>query len=144
MEINHWDEISKFSHSIEFLIRFQNQLNWKLLSRYNHFSTEELGMFINKVDWDNISKYQNLDEDYFNLYGTFLNWTLVSLYQYLPESTIIKFQDRIDWEVIFNRKDIRDGFKRDNYELFKKYYQTKYMVTEVPEIENYLSYKNIS
>lgn len=138
-----WNEISKFPHCTEFLLQFKDNLNWKLLSQYHKFTTEELGMFHSKVDWDTVSWCQSLNEDYFNLYASFLNWTLVSLHQYLPESTIIKFKDRIDWEAIFKRKDIRDEFKRSNYNTFKKYYQTKYVVSEVPYLDEYLSYQTV-
>lgn len=138
-----WDEISKYNHDKNFLIRFQDQLNWKLLSQYHAFTTEELGMFINKVDWKIISQYQNLDIDYLQLYANFLDWTVVSKYQNLLESWILTFQDRIDWEEIFKRKYIRDEFKRSHYEIFKKYYQEKKKVSKVPSIDEYLSYKTV-
>lgn len=138
-----WDEISKFNHSTLFLLHFKEKLNWKLLSRYNKFSTEELGMFAYKVDWKTISRYQRLNEEDLEHYAVYLNWTLVSLYQSLPESAIIKFQDRIDWEAIFKRKDIRDEFKRSHYNSFKKYYQEKYVVSEVPSADKYLSYQTV-
>ena len=135
---NIWDDISKFNHETNFLIKFQDKLNWKLLSEYHRFTDEELGIFITIVDWETVSKYQKLTKEMLVLYATFVDWDMIAKYQTLSESTILRFKDRINWELLFERKDISNKFKTDNYENFRNFYKLKYVVDDIPSIAKYI------
>ena len=76
-----WDEISKNYLSEDFIIKYDNKLNWKLLSRYQDFTVKFLKEFIERIDWEEISAYQKLNEDFIIDNKSNLNWQSISSIQ---------------------------------------------------------------
>lgn len=97
---NCWEETSKFNAlCTTLLIKFQHKLRWDLLSALHRFTVEELGMLTN---W--VSRNQLMTDKVLELHGTFLDWPLVYKDH---EYQILKCRDKVDWEMLFLRRDSR-------------------------------------
>lgn len=89
-----------------FIEKYQNQLNWRLISMCGKLSEDFIRKFQNRVDWSMISQYQKLSEAFIREFQDFVNWYMISGYQKITPAFVREFHRRLDMGEIYMRGDI--------------------------------------
>lgn len=107
----------------DFVLKYKEYLDMKMVSRYSHFSTEDFKSIelVKAIDWNIHILYQDPDpevvwnnsrlvdwrrlsysplvtEYIMDQYGSFLDWNLITARHRFSEETLLKFAKNIDWE----------------------------------------------
>ena len=111
-EIN-WTEISQSFKGIlseEFIDRFNDKVDWRLISRNQALSEPFIEKYQDKVVWSSISRNQALSEPFIEKYKDKVDWAYISTYQKLSESFIEKYKDKVDWTYISIYQKLSEEF----------------------------------
>jgi hypothetical protein len=103
------DENEQFTK--EFIEKFQNEINWDIVSYNEELSEEFIREFQSKVNWEDISYNQKLSEIFIEEFQDKLNWNYISEYQKLSENFIRKYLDKLDVEEILEHQKLNDDFR---------------------------------
>lgn len=71
--------------SERFIRKFQDKINWEIISTYQILSEDFIREFQDKVDWDAISSDQRLSENFIREFQDKVNWYYISFYQKLSK-----------------------------------------------------------
>ena len=99
--------------SEDFIIKFQDKIDWITVSRYQKLSEDFIRKFQDKVNWDYISTYQKLSEDFIREFVFQVNWYNISEYQKLSEDFIREFQYFVNLDNISNNQKLSDDFIKE-------------------------------
>lgn len=102
-----------------FIQRFDQYMDWELLSMHYFFTVELLRIYFHRVNWAFVIKRQKLPEDLLvEMSHQFENccWHLVSKFQDLSEDFIDQYKEKLDWEYIFQFQNVSLQFLRDHKE----------------------------
>lgn len=111
-----WLEISKNTNRLsdEFLIEFQDKLNWKYLTCKSDYSEKLVRCGIsNGWPLDLVFCDINVSEDFIREYENKLDpssWIGISRNQCLSEEFIREFQDKVYWKFIREKQKLSDEF----------------------------------
>ena len=111
-EIN-WTEISQSFKGIlseEFIDRFNDKVDWRLISRNQALSEPFIEKYQDKVVWSSISRNQPLSEPFIEKYKDKVDWAYISMFQKLSESFIEKYKDKVDWTYISIYQKLSEEF----------------------------------
>jgi len=116
-----WDEISKNYLSEDFIIKYDDKLNWKLLSRYQDFTVEFLKEYIDRIDWEEISVHQKLNEDFIIDNKSNLNWQSISSIQKITPRIVELCLEKINentqyWENILTNNKFKEDLLLNIFE----------------------------
>ena len=108
---NDWKTISKHIRlSEEFMIKFNNNLDFKHLIRYQTLSMKFINRYIKKIKcynyWNNLCEYQNLTEEFIKAYLN--NFSLSDIFTYQRHNLSQKFIQKYG------------GMKHENYKFHKR------------------------
>ena len=125
MQVDAWNLISREQReptgvlTDNFVQKFDQFLDWQLLSISYFFTMEMLRLYFHRVDWAPILKRQQFSESFLEeMVPSFTeSWYIISKYQNLSEHFIHTYQDKVDWTEIFLRQNVSHEFLRDH----KKY-----------------------
>lgn len=88
----------------DFLLDFSDKIYWnKVSKRHQELSEKFIMKFQDYLDWDLISIYQVLTEKFMSEFREKINWTFIAMYQQLSETFIQEFNDRLDSETLYFR-----------------------------------------
>lgn len=112
---NGWKIISREPKGVltdEFIMKFEEMMDWKLLSENYDFSNDMLRMYSHRVNWCAILKRMKFDESFLREMVKSFNdcWSTVSKYQTLSESFIHDFAHLVDWDYILRYQEISPRF----------------------------------
>ena len=111
-EVN-WTEISQSFKGIlseEFIDRFNDKVDWRLISRNQALSEPFIEKYNDKVDWRLISRNQALSEPFIEKYKDKVVWSSISRNQALSEPFIEKYKDKVDWYYISTYQKLSESF----------------------------------
>lgn len=92
------------SNCYDFLCDFADEIHWDKVSRRPQELTEEFIIkFQNYLDWDMVSIYQVLTEEFMRNNKEKINWIFIGMYQQLSENFINEFDDELDSETLYFR-----------------------------------------
>jgi hypothetical protein len=91
--------------SDKFIIEFQTELNWKIISRCQKLSAKMIRHFQHKLNWFEISEKQIMSEDFIREFQDKLNWGSLS-YRTFSNEFLIEFKHRIIWSHYFYSKNV--------------------------------------
>jgi len=108
--------------SEEFIEKFQDKVNWNLISACQKLSEKFIKKFQDNVDWVRISKYQKLSEEFIEKFQDKVNWALISKYQKLSESFIKKYNLKVPENNMFyftrqQKLDLLNSGEGNPYEM---------------------------
>lgn len=93
-----FETISKFSLSESFIDRYNNELNWSLLSIYSDLSIECMMKYSNRLKWEQISYYQTITLDFFKLYEHKLNLSKIIKSPFCNEEIKKYIKENCKWD----------------------------------------------
>ena len=133
-----WEQISgRTDLSVNFIRKFQNKIDWKILSRSN-MSEKFMDEFEAKIDWSKVYSYElsepfvikffdrldvaniscniNLSFDFYKKYRNHLRWDLVSATKKINKEFVDEFCNEIDFDAFVkwnwkSSKEIKDFCK---------------------------------
>jgi fido (protein-threonine AMPylation protein) len=104
------DYVNEFIWTEALLERYQDKVDWKLLSgnRTVQWTGSMLEKFKDMLDWDALSENSSerlFSKETLRKYRAYWNWTKLSENSYIPWSMelIEEFKDDIDWEAFADR-----------------------------------------
>ena len=123
-----WTEISQSFKGIlskEFIDRFNDKVDWRLISRNQALSEPFIEKYQDKVVWGSISRnyisiYQKLSEEFIEKYQNKVYWAYISMFQKLSEEFIEKFQDKVSGYRISEYQKLSDEFIKRHNLIVKK------------------------
>lgn len=95
-----WDEISCNNVSLKFMERFQDYINWDLVSKSQIDKISDfsfLSKFQDKLNWDTISQQASLTDKIIEKFAVNLDWDMVVTHQKLSPNIIEKYYDNMCW-----------------------------------------------
>ena len=108
-----WNVISCKSLSENFILEFQNEVDWYSISTSQKLSEDFIREFQNEVYWYNISMHQKLSENFIREFKDRVNWTNISKFQFLSENFIREFKNEVDWFKISRCQKLSENFIRE-------------------------------
>ena len=102
--------ITEYKLTEEFIERFDNILDWNLISWKQILSETFIEKYQDKLNWYNISCNQTLSESFIEKYQNKVIWHSLSHGQILSEKFIEKFQDKVDWHYISWWQTLSESF----------------------------------
>lgn len=111
-----WVSVSRsfdphLSQDCEFFIKnFSNKLIWYYLP-YGKLSEDFIIKYQDKINWYRFSSNAKLSERLLSLFKDRLNWKIISRRCSLPEDLIEKFQDYVVWFNVFHYRNLSFEFK---------------------------------
>ena len=86
----YWSELSLVIkiNRLDFIRKFQDQLNWKIISSYHVLSEEFMAEFSHKLDWVQISFFQSLSLKSIKRFRNYLNLAMIIRYQGFSSAVI--------------------------------------------------------
>lgn len=97
--------------SEDFIRRYQDKLNWRVISECQTLSEDFIREFKDKVRWDSISWRQILSEDFIKEFIDKLDPYLVCRDQKLSEDFLWQYVDWVNWQSIHNQELSNDFIK---------------------------------
>lgn len=92
------------SNCNEFLFDFCDRIYWDIISkRHQELSDDFIVKFQNYLDWELISIFQVLTEELMRIFKEKINWIFIGMYQQLSEKFIEEFIDKLDSETLYFR-----------------------------------------
>ena len=88
-KLEKWQKLSPY-----LIVKYQENLNWILMSEYQDIPLSLIIKYQNKLDWNRVSKYQNLPKFGFNLLSQFkdkLNFSLIKTNNYTTPDFLIEY-----------------------------------------------------
>lgn len=111
-----WNYMSqKKELSDEFIAKFQDKLNWKIILK-KKVSNELLERCKENVDWDYVSKEYPLEDAFITQFKDKLNWFILS-HRKLTSPMLDKYATYINWKIISRLRDMSPMF----IEKYRKY-----------------------
>jgi hypothetical protein len=89
----------------KFIVEFQEELNWKIVSRCQNLSEKMIRHFQHKVDWNEISQNQILSEDFIREYQNKVYWGNLSNRTFTNDF-LVEYKSKINWSRYFNSKAV--------------------------------------
>ena len=109
-----WQDMYLEKLSEDFIIKYMNFLDIKLISHYQKLSEDFIRKYSDLVDWRNISYFQKLSENFIEEFKDRVDWREISSRQTLSEDFIRKFQDKIQqsrsWSEITQYQNLSEEF----------------------------------
>ncbi len=98
------------------IMKYDQFLNWDLLSTHYDFSIDLLRIYMHRVNWHHILKRTKYSEEFLREIASYLTpcWSTVSKYQSLSESFIHDFASELDWEMIVMYQNVSGRFLTDH------------------------------
>lgn len=98
------------------VMKYDQFLNWDLLSLHYDFSIDLLRIYMHRVNWNLILKRIKYPEEFLREISPYLAdcWATVSKYQTLSESFIHDFASEVEWESIIRYQNISGRFLTDH------------------------------
>ena len=97
--------------SEKFIEKFQDKVDWDLISEYQKLSECFIRKFQNKVSWDDISACQKLSEDFIEEFQDKVEWFFISQHQKLSEKFILKHWNILNHNlIIVHQKGLTPDF----------------------------------
>ncbi|MFH1526369.1 MAG: hypothetical protein ABIG69_06910 [Bacteroidota bacterium] len=93
--------------------KFQNKVDWNLISIQQKLSEDFIREFQYKVNWNQISKYQKLSEDFIREFQDKVYWICISKYQKLSEDFIREFKNKVYWDYISCYQKLSSKFRKE-------------------------------
>lgn len=119
-----WNFITqKKELSDEFIIKFQDKLNWKIILK-KKVSNELLERCKENVDWDYISREYPLEDKFIDQFKDQLNWIILS-HRKLTSPMLDKYATYINWKIISRLRDMSPMF----IEKYRKYLDLDILLT---------------
>lgn len=91
-----WEHISSEIPSDKFAEDYADEIIWSE-ANYENLSEDTIAKFENLVDWNLVSSKSDLSDDFIRKYADKLDWDSISSNSCLSYDIIKKFQDRIEW-----------------------------------------------
>lgn len=96
-----WKDISIYGRlDNDFMITFQDRLDWILVSFYQPLSETFIETNSKLIHFQQIGRFQELSEQFIEKYRHRLNWNWVSMHQHFSDSFLKKFQNYIKWDIL--------------------------------------------
>lgn len=109
-----WSILSKQKLPINFIIQYQEQIDWTVLTQqYGILTDEFIRIFKKKLDWGWVSTKKRLSENFIRKYKDYVDWVGISMSQYLSEDFIREFQDMVSWREITIYQPLSEDFIRE-------------------------------
>ena len=97
-----WCEICKnYFLSEEFIIEFQDEIDWHIIIVYQNLSENFIVSFQDKIDWEFLSIFQKLSEKFIRKFQDKVKWNSISANQKLTGPFIIEFENKMIWNIYF-------------------------------------------
>jgi len=139
--------INQFSKT--FLRKFQDKINWRLLSLYHNLSEDVIREFQDKVDWYYIANSQTLSENFIRDFKHKMSSREISFYQKLSEDFMRESIDYINFSEIALKQKLSESFIREFHDQLYPYfnrisYSQKLSEEFIERFQNELSWNYIS
>jgi len=109
-----WTAIS-YSHTLseDFIRQFKDKVKWFYISSNQTLSEDFIREFSDSVEWRSLSMCKKLSEDFIREFSDSVDWVFISRYQKLSEDFIREFSNRVDWINISEYQKLSDDFIRE-------------------------------
>ena len=112
--------LDNFYDDDDFIIRYNNRINWGKYSRYAILSENIMRKFFYKIDWVLISRYQKISIDFINDYHQFISWDeyFKNTQNIVDIKTILKYNNNL-WDTIIHNINLPLDFVFENLNMLK-------------------------
>jgi len=85
--------------SEDFMIKYQDYLDWHLITNSQPLTEEFIRKMIHKINWDMLSYWHNISEDFIREFQEKLNWEIMLECRIFSKEFEEEFKDKINFNV---------------------------------------------
>lgn len=140
-----WTSISSYKLNNEFIIRYNENLNWNLISIHQKLNDELINTYQNKINWLIISEKQILSENIIRKFKDKVNWKSISQYQNLNYDFIREFSDKVFWKKISRYQKLNEDFLNEfTNEVYWPNISIYQKINDIDKFKNKICYLKIA